>query len=186
MSDDRDTVPWFPESLRGRTDRDELRERFSYVVIEEIVDATVLLLRWRWPLADGRGRLYWPADEEQPAAAATVAAAVVVAQLYEPNGIERHPRPGDVFATVAAARGWRGGRRVADLRALFDGVVYDISADAREAAKLAYQGSVASVRNGGRDGTELRALLDNARSHRAQRSAPELVLGPPQGRRGQR
>lgn len=103
------------------------------------------------------------------------------AQLYEPNGIERRPRPGDTFALVASARGWRRARQVVDLRTLVDGAVYDISADAREAAKLAYQGSVAGVRSGAGQGADLAV----ARAARAQRSAPELVLGPPP-RRGQR
>jgi hypothetical protein len=140
------TVPWAPEDLPVHAD--ELAERWSYIVLEEIVDAIALLRRWSWPFVDQNGRLAWPSEAEHDQSAATIDVAIVRRQLYEPNGLEREPRIGDVFAAEERAEDdaahWHG-NHVADLRTILHGSVYDISADAREAAKIAYVAGLASI-----------------------------------------
>jgi hypothetical protein len=87
-------------------------------------------------------------------------------QLYRPNGLQRRPRPGDTFAVrLTAVAGWGKDAPTEDLTDLLPGAVYDVSADAREAAKLAYQGSSAAVFDGG----EVSDLLEAARATRESR-----------------
>ena len=108
----------------------------SYLLVEEIVRGQAHLQRWPWPAADREGRLVWSVD--RPLGDYVVAVDLLRWQLYQPqvDGLRRRPRAGDVFAVRwAAARST--GSRVTDLRTLFD-EAYDVSADAREAAKLAY------------------------------------------------
>lgn len=127
--------------------RPETLTRRWYVVLEEMVDDVALLRRWPWPRVDQLGRLVWPDGGEHDTDAVTIDIERLRTQLYLPNRILRVPRVGDTFC-VAPPRGeqprWRN-RHVRDLRTVFPGDVYDVSADAREAAKLAYQAGLAAV-----------------------------------------
>ena len=145
----------------------KLREDWQYVLVEEVVGSTVELMRWPWPLADSRGRLFWPADAEELVLTAAVPQRLMRLQLYRPNQLLRRPRAGDTFAVRVhfAAPGWESDRQVDDLVHLFPGPVYDVSAEAREAAKLAYQGASSAVF----DGNESDDLLAEAAEQRDQR-----------------
>ena len=138
------SMPWAPEDLPVAATA--LRAHWHYVVLEEIVDGVALFRRWAWPSVDQLGHLVWPTSDEHATWAATIDIADLRAQVYEPNGIQRHPRCGDTFAMTATVNDvWRRGRHTDNARTLFGDWVYDISADAREAAKIAYQGSLAPV-----------------------------------------
>lgn len=144
-----------------------LLDDWHYVLLEEVAGATVELMRWPWPRADGRGRLFWTADAEQQVMTAAVPQRLVRLQLYRPNQLLRRPRAGDTFAARISgpAPGWASDRQVEDLADLFPGPVYDVSADAREAAKLAYQGASSAVFDGSRN----ESLLAEAQEQRQQR-----------------
>lgn len=138
------TVVWVPENLQGRT---EDLAAFSYVVVEEVVGPLALLRRWSWPEVDQHGRLIWVGDSEHDSDAAAVTVELLRAQLYAPNGLRSRPRCGDTFAV----RGWaesdgQAEHQVDDLRELFTGPLYDISADSREAARLAHHAALGAVR----------------------------------------
>jgi hypothetical protein len=176
MPTEHDDVPWFPECLRRIVESPDLcRRSWSYVVLEEIVGDTAELISWPWPLADQNGRLFWPPGDETHEAQAAVPRALLEVQLYTANGIERRPRPGDTFACQRGGPGWGQDDPVDDLRVLFPGEVLDVSADAREAAKLAYQGALAAVEHGESD--DLR--LERAREERSDRTAPVLHIPSP-------
>ncbi|MGH3666240.1 MAG: hypothetical protein ACRDU8_09190, partial [Egibacteraceae bacterium] len=120
----------------------------SHVVVEEIVEAVVGLTVSVWPVADTRGRLRFPRLNERREVG--LALAVLHDELYR-GWLARLPRVGDVFATElsdGATRWlvdhpdavWR--RPVAELVA---GPVYDVTAEARTAAKLAFHAAVGDV-----------------------------------------
>lgn len=146
----------------------KLSEDWQYVLVEEVVGSTVELMRWPWPLADSRGRLFWTADAEGLVLTAAVPQRLMRLQLYRPNQLLRRPRAGDTFAVriPSTAPGWESDRQVDDLAQLFPGPVYDVSAEAREAAKLAYQGASSAVF----DGSESDDLLAEAAEQREQRA----------------
>jgi hypothetical protein len=137
-------VPWFPQSLRGHAgSAAELRDRWRYVVVEEILDRTALLQQWSWPLADAKGRLFWPPEDHEAMREATVALSILERRLYRPHRIRRHPRVGVTFAVRGAdGPGWDSEVLVEEVRDLFPGLVLDVSAEARAAARLAYEGSL--------------------------------------------
>jgi hypothetical protein len=159
--------PWWPPSLHGAVrSAEKLRAEWQDVVVEEVVGATVELMRWPWPTADRYGRLLWDDDADDRMLAAAVPLRLMRLQLYRPNGLQRRPRPGDTFgARLTAVAGWGRNAPVEDVAALLPGAVYDVSAAAREAAKLAYQGSSAAVFDGG----EVTDLLEAARATRESR-----------------
>jgi hypothetical protein len=68
---------------------------------------------------------------------------------------------------------------VTDVRQLFDGEVYDISADAREAAKLAYQGAAAPVSTADAPSEVDRRLLSEAANRRGRLTAKKLTITAP-------
>ncbi len=141
-------VPWLPRGAsRHVPSPAALRAGWRYVVVEEVVDGVALLLSWPWPLADARGRLVWPDGEERAPRDAAVPVEVLRDQLYRPGRLARSPRTGDTFAAEdgPGATGWSAPGLVREVRALFPGAVLDVSADARAAARLAYQGSMVSV-----------------------------------------
>ncbi len=145
------------------------------MVLEEIIDDVALLRRWEWPWADERGHLVWPQSEQQDCT--TIAVGLLREQLYKPSGLRREPRIGDTFAVIAetAARHWPA--RTRNLRPLLKGRVFDVSAEARLAARLAYQGSLAAVMP-----SAPVALADGQASAAAPRRfrAPELTVATPQ------
>lgn len=137
-------VPWFPQSLRGHAgSAADLRDRWCYVVVEEVLDRTALLQQWPWPLADEQGRLFWPPQDHEAMREATVALSTLERRLYRPHRIRRHPRVGVTFAVLGAeGPGWESEALVEEVRDLFPGPVLDVSAEARAAARLAYEGSL--------------------------------------------
>jgi hypothetical protein len=137
------TVPWAPEALP--INRHEV-DQWTYVVLEEVVDEIALLRWWPWPTVDRLGRLVWTGGTEHDTDAIAVDLELVKAQLYTANGLQREPRCGDTFAIQRVAGHHSRSRRLHDLRDVFGtGKLYDISADAREAAKIAYQSSVGAI-----------------------------------------
>jgi hypothetical protein len=165
---DDSAPPWWPWALRGAVrSAAKLLDGWLYVVVEEVAGATVELMRWPWPLADSRGRLFWAADAEEQVMTAAVPQRLMRLQLYRPNNLLRRPRAGDTFAAriSSPAPGWDGELQVDDLADIFPGPVYDVSAEAREAAKLAYQGASSAVFDGSRN----EHLLADAQAQREQR-----------------
>jgi hypothetical protein len=157
---------------------------WSYVVLEEIVDGLALLHRWPWPVVDPLGRLLWPESPEHEGDDGEVDLDLLRVQLYAPNGIVRKPRCGDTFAALLPGDdlSW-GGEPVADLRQLLgNGDVYDISADAREAAKIAYQSSLAAIQPASVVGEESHAAVERVLRRRSEQPLHPLRLSPPPDR----
>ncbi|HEX8093180.1 hypothetical protein [Jatrophihabitans sp.] len=176
------TVPWSPEDLP--VPAGELAA-LSYVVLEELVGSLVLLRRWSWPDVDQLGRLIWLEDSEHDSDSAAVALELLRAQLYTPNNLKRRPRCGDTFAArTSTDAGWQDDQAVGDLRTLFSGAVYDISADAREAAKLAYHAGLGAVPPAEKVDEQLKAQQAETLLSRASRPLRALkVTAPPRGLR---
>lgn len=168
-------VPWFPNSLhKYAADAAELRAGWSYVVLEEVVDGTALLLRWPWPMADRNGRLHWPRGDAREVLEASVAVATLDKQLYKPNRLRREPRVGDTFAARVSDRAaWGQEEPVDDVREIFPDNAVDVSADARAAAKLAYQGSLVPAVSKREVEPE---LVRQATAERRRLRAPELLV----------
>ena len=158
---------------------------WSYVVVEEMVGSLALLRRWPWPDVDQLGRLTWVEDNEYDTDAAAVTIELLRAQLYTPSKLRRRPRCGDTFAVQSwTESAEQADEQVSDLRTLFTGAVYDISADAREAAKLAYHAGLGAVPPAKR--VDEQVLVDQARTlrSRAGRQLSALkIVAPPRGLR---
>jgi hypothetical protein len=169
-------VRWAPEDLPIAAD--ELGS-WGYVVLEEIVDDVALLRRWPWPVVDPLGRLLWPEGAEHESDDAVVDLDRLKAQLYVPNRIEREPRCGDTFAAPRGAHDhWRGAH-TNDLRALLgDAAVYDISADAREAAKIAYQASLGAIQPAVAADEQAQAEVERTLRRRVEERLPPLRISP--------
>jgi len=176
-------VPWAPEDLPVAAD--ELAS-WDYVVVEEVVDDVVLLRRWPWPVVDPLGRLLWPDGAEHDTDEAAVDLRLLTLQLYVPNRIARQPRCGDTFAAPRAAHAhWRS-THTGDLRALLgDAEVYDVSADAREAGKIAHQASTGAIRAAESAERESVDEVERALRQRAEQHLRPLRLGPPPDLSGQ-
>lgn len=177
----QDGVPWFPDCITPfASSPADARAGWCYVVVEEVAGAVAEVMRWPWPLADQIGQLFWPEGDRDRLVTAVVSLPTLRQQMYEPSGLRRSPRAGDAFAAELGGTGWSDldadDEPVIDLGKLFPGRVVDISADARDAAKLAYQGANAAIY----DGSEAEDLMDTAGRERTQRSpAPTLtVIGP--------
>ena len=174
-------VPWFPGSVEPFAGTPEAaRAGWAYVLVEEVAGAVAELVRWPWPLADQLGHLFWAPDDPDRVAYASVPVPVLRRCLYEPSDLERTPRAGDTFAAEVGGAGWtsdpEGAGAVDDLTELFPGTVLDISPDAREAAKLAYQGANAAVFSG----SEAEELLAAAGQQRGDRGpAATMVVASP-------
>ncbi len=150
---DRDAfVPWRPSCLP-----DQLRERLadlSYVIVDEVVGNLVTMTVSPWPDADRHGRVRFFATSSPVSGPGHL----LVHQrelhdlLYQ-GWLRRDPRPGDVFATAVAAEvgeRLRRGEDVvldADLRlaTVLPGTVCDLTAEARNVAKLAFYAGVSGV-----------------------------------------
>jgi hypothetical protein len=175
-----ESVAWFPESLREPVNGDaaDLQD-WSYIVVEEIVDAVAVLHRWPWPRADQRGALLWPEDGQLAHVEAVVPRDVLIEQLYRPLAeVTRKPRTGDVFATPKVGSAWASDGLVADLRDLLPDEVYDISADAYEACRLAYQSGTSTMFPAESDDS-MTQILDSMAAERRERQAPHLRVAAP-------
>jgi hypothetical protein len=170
-------VLWAPEDLPIATDQ---LGSWGYVVLEEIVDDVGLLRRWPWPVVDPLGRLLWPEGAEHKSEDAAVDIDLLKAQLYAPNGIEREPRCGDTFAAPRGADDHWHSTRTNDLRRLLgDADVYDISADAREAASIAYRSSLGAIQPAAAADEPARAEVELTLQLRAEEGLPPLRVSPP-------
>ncbi len=135
-------VPWHVRGIEPARDLASV-EHWRYVVIEEVLDGVAVLRCWHWPAADDLGHLVWPAEVQDDATAVPVRA--LREQLYDPNTLRREPRIGDTFALVSDSPPGRWPRRTGDLARVLTGRVFDISAEARVAGRLAYRGSLAAI-----------------------------------------
>lgn len=140
--------PWRPAAVPDLPD--EALTGMSYAVVDEIVGNLVTLAVSPWPAADGLGRLRF--DHAVDRGHLIVHRAELEQQVYE-GWLSRHPRVGDTFAVTIAAdveAGLAAGadvpldahRRLADVLV---GDVYDVSAEARTVAKLAYYAAMAPL-----------------------------------------
>lgn len=135
-------VPWRPERLTRTGLR--VHEGLRYLVVEEVVDGICVLLAWPWPHVDRQGRLTWSTDDADPLEI-VVPLEQLRDQVYR-GRLQRDPRCGDTFAgALATTVPVPATGLVDDLRPLFPDGLYDVSADAHTAAKLAYQGGLADV-----------------------------------------
>jgi hypothetical protein len=168
-------VLWAPESMQHamRGGGGELGS-WSYVIVEEIVDAVAVLSRWPWPMVDQTGGLFWDHEDEYDRLEAVVPVRVLHEKLYQNNEVARRPRPGDAFATRQVGTGWGSGAVTEDLSSLLPEDIYDISADAYEAVRIAYLSAVAAVFPA-EDDSVLPVLRDLGRQ-RHDRAAPRLNI----------
>jgi hypothetical protein len=140
-----------PESLRSwqapsLTEKGVDQRGLTYVVLEEIVGDTVGFSLYSWPAADPEGRLRFETDRRPFEVTVTFEEICGFLERRQLRFVarstgrseDRELRIGDVFA-VRLDRPAAGGREgaLAGWRE-----VYDISADAREVAKLAYYGAL--------------------------------------------
>jgi hypothetical protein len=172
-------VLWRPEALQAATPAGVELGYFGYVVVEELVDRLIVLMAWPWPQADDLGRLFWPVEKELEYKTAVTTRDLLRDQLYRPNRLQRLPRLGDVYAASHLGPGWAAATPVTDVRELFDGDVYDISADAREAAKLAYHGAAAPALTTPVASDLDPGLLSKAAKDRAHLKAKRLKIAAP-------
>lgn len=175
-------VLWRPEALQAATQAGEELGDFAYVVVEESVDRLIVLIAWPWPEADDQGRLFWPPASESDFQTAVTTRDLLRDQLYRPSRLVRLPRLGDVYAASHLGPGWEGSNLVTDVRQLFDGEVYDISADAREAAKLAYHGAAAPALAKRAVSDLDHRLLSEAATQRGRLTAKRLKITAPPSR----
>ena len=128
--------PWLPACLSVHgLGLDDLG-RFSYLVVEEIVEDVVGVTISPWPAADGIGRLRFDAGEAPEVG-------IGVAQLHEEvydGWLDRLPRIGDVFGGPVDRSRLAGATTVVwsgPLAELLPGPLYDLTQEARLVAKLA-------------------------------------------------
>lgn len=138
-------TPWLPAGLAEHGLDLRSVQALSYLVVEEMVDDVVTVTVSPWPAADRRGRLRFELKGVDEFA---VALANLQEQVYE-GWLARGPRVGDVFGAEVARE--RLQSREAEgvwnqpLAQLLPGPVYDLSAEARKVAKLAYYAAVTGV-----------------------------------------
>jgi hypothetical protein len=157
--DDEHGVVWLPERLL-QAGVGVGAAQLQYVVVEEMVDGLASLLAWEWPLVDTKGRLFWHPSAQDHPVELSVPLRRLVHQLYEAGGLRRDPRCGDTFAARVDTTATDDDAPVDDLRAVFPDGVYDLSAEAHQAAKLSYQGALADIR-GEAFSQDQAVLIDN-------------------------
>lgn len=134
---------WHPERLLAAAGGVEQVAAFRYVVVEEAVDDLLVLQVWAWPHVDASGRLFW--DPAAPPLEVAVHRPLLHAQVYA-HQLKRAPRVGDAFAgTLGVEAEALAVAVVEDLRDVFPDGLFDVSAEAHQVAKLAYQGSLAAI-----------------------------------------
>jgi hypothetical protein len=143
--------PWNPPSLEGQS-----TEGLRYLVVDEIVGGAVGLSLCEWPWLDAQGRLHFSGHDASMLGAELGPFRDFLAEHRRPHGLAERPvRIGDVFAVRVKERALarlaasidektRLEPRVAPEEWL-ESPLYDVSADAREAAKVAFYAAVAPV-----------------------------------------
>jgi hypothetical protein len=141
-----DQIPWLPGTLQASGLTINNAKRLTYIVVDEIVDDVATLALHPWPVADNQGRVRFPDLEACRHAAVSLRA--LESQLYQ-GWLKRDPRVGDVFGAVLSDAAKRALARRDNtrwqLRSLLTPPIYDLSQDARVAAKLAYYAAMAPV-----------------------------------------
>jgi hypothetical protein len=125
--------------------------RLSYIVVDELSPDVAGLVIVDWPRLDHRGRVRFPGEAWRVGASVTELNAFLAAQRRLPSQTreldrvrERPVRIGDAFAApIERPRGLR--TAVPALERWLRTPIYDVSADAREAAKTALYGALAPV-----------------------------------------
>jgi hypothetical protein len=139
-------IPWLPGTLQASHLTINDAKRLTYIVIDEIVDDVATLALHPWPVADNHGRVRFPDLDACRHAAVSLGA--LKSQLYH-EWLERDPRVGDVFGAVLSSAAkqalTRRDNTRRQLRSLLIPPIYDLSQDARVAAKLAYYAAMAPV-----------------------------------------
>jgi hypothetical protein len=159
--------PWLPPSLYRLGFTQQTVGALTYLFLDEILIEIVTVLLHPWPNADRHGRVRFDARDRQVELSAPQRE--VQRLLYK--RLRRRPRTGDAFAARIRSDSLRAltdGAEPPSLADLLDGPVYDLSADAKVVAKLAYYGSVTSV-------------IPAAKADAWGLPAPEADLVPPAG-----
>jgi hypothetical protein len=143
--------PWTPPCVPAELLEDP--SGLSYLVVDEIVGETVTIAVCGWPGSDELGRVRFDGiAADAPTGHLLVHAKELHERLYE-GWLRRTPRVGDAFAAVlgkaVTARLAESGEVVLDasmrLADALPGAVADLSAEARNIAKLAFYAAVAGV-----------------------------------------
>jgi hypothetical protein len=145
LPSDRNWHPRLPHPVRGRgepiADR-VARTRgiaavaeLSYITIDEISQGIVTLLVSPWPEVDERGRLRFAASRPVAVDVDEAALTAYLKRRHPEHLRDRPLREGDVFAARTAIP--PRPRRPRELSAWLHRPVFDVTADARDAAKAA-------------------------------------------------
>ena len=144
----KDAPPWVPPGFTGERIR---WEQLSYIVIDELSPEVAGLVIVDWPRLDRRGRVRFPGEPWRVGASVAELNSFLAAkrrlssQVREPEPARARPvRIGDAYA-APTERPSRLRTAVPPLRRWLRTPIYDISADAREAAKTALYGALAPV-----------------------------------------
>jgi hypothetical protein len=134
----------------------EKLEKLSYIVVDEIVAPTCVLAVSEWPRVDDKGRLRFRLSKRPQLV--RVAARDLMKHLathrLPRKGSQRELRIGDVFAAVAdkdrlpkpqsdAEAHKLAGSSLTPVETWLDPPIYDVTASARDAAKVALYSAVA-------------------------------------------
>jgi hypothetical protein len=130
--------PWLPSVLAHVAPA--VVAALTYAVIDERdqPDGLLSIVLWRWPRLDDLGRVRHQRDRFVEVAVPAGDWQVMLAERRVPEVLrDRPPRIGDAFGVMLARR---------DVRHLLApiGPVVDVTADARDAARAAFYGAVAS------------------------------------------
>jgi hypothetical protein len=135
--DPRSGRPWAPPSLKAVRER-----RLSYVVIDDMESGMIGLSVSPWPSIDDAGRLRFGRGRSRSVGSARHDLERFLAKNRVPRSGSRRPlRIGDVFAMAVKEPIPVG--QLADPADWIEVPVYDITADARDAAKASFYAAVA-------------------------------------------
>ena len=133
----------------------------SYIAVDEVSEGVVTLLVSDWPELDEHGRLRFPEAEPVAVDVRQAALEALLAANRQPRQLAVRPlREGDVLAARTRI-GRRSSSRGRSTASWIIPPVFDVTADARDAAKVAFfravgtplsRDQVASLDAGGRDG----------------------------------
>jgi len=155
--------PWVPRTLEQVIAGEELRDEWSYVVVDEIVGGQVGLSISYWPWLDDAGRLRFADSDSDELVGVSLKGLqelleerrVLMVMTRDEQALEgdagqalseREVRIGDVFAVPRAEPGeWTSGGRAGEEHLVVPGEarIFDITYEAREQAKLAAAAAVA-------------------------------------------
>jgi hypothetical protein len=131
---------WVPKGLGRRKDLASL----AYVVIDELESSLVGLTVSPWPTLDPKGRLHFDLERSREVGATIAALKAFLAKHRTPRKVARRPlRMGDAFA-CRVKEPLDDGELLEPERWMVPPVT-DVSAQAREASKLAYFSAVAPL-----------------------------------------